>query len=195
MRSEVGLRDAPEAYGRITRALHAITAILVLWQFTIVGLYKIFGESKLLNAIASLGPHGYVGLAIPAFAAARLLWAFGNLGRRPTPTTGLAGQAAAVAHRTMYALMLVVPTLAVARVWAKGEGWTIGGVEIFAVTGATVPLLVTLADRLHGPLSWLLLALVGAHAAAAVAHQIVRKDALAGRMFGAPAQASKAAGR
>ena len=195
MPPEIGLRDAPEAYGRITRWLHALTAILVLWQFTIVALYKIFGESPQLNAIASFGPHGYVGLAIPAFAAARLFWALGNSGRRPRHGGGLAGTAAAVSHKAMYALMLVIPTLAVARIWAKGEGWTIGGVEVFAVTGATVPLVVAVADRLHGPLSWLLLGLIGAHAAAAAAHQIVWKDDLAGRMFGAPAGAVRSAGR
>lgn len=186
MRPDAGLRDTPRTYGRVTRALHAVTAALVLWQFAIVALYKIFGESPQLNAVASLGPHGYVGLAIGAFAAARLLWAFGNRGRRPAHGPGLAGAAARVSHASMYALMLVVPALAVARLWAKGEGWRIAGVEVFAVTGATVPAVIAVADRLHGPLSWTLLCLVGAHAAAAAAHNVVWKDELAGRMFGAP---------
>lgn len=182
MRPEAPFRDTPARYGRVTRALHALTAVLVLWQFAIVALYKIFGETPLLNAVASLGPHGYVGLAIPAFAFARILWALGNAGRRPPP----GGRAANVAHKTMYALMLVVPVLAVARLWAKGEGWTMAGLEIFAATGVVVAGVVAVADALHGPLSWTLLALVAGHAGAAAMHQTVRRDALAGRMFGSP---------
>ncbi|MFC3693720.1 cytochrome b [Chenggangzhangella methanolivorans] len=191
MRPERTFRDTPAAYGRATRALHAVTAALVLWQFSIVALYKIFGESPGLNAVASFGPHGYVGLVIPAFALARILWALGNAGRRPALRPGVAGALAGAAHKTMYALMLIVPTLAVARVWAKGEGWTIGGVEIFAVTGTTVPFVVALADALHGPLSWVLLAIVGGHAAAALAHSLVWRDDLAGRMFGTPAASGR----
>ncbi|PZQ11590.1 MAG: hypothetical protein DI565_17790 [Ancylobacter novellus] len=186
MPAEARFRDTPIRYGRVTRAMHAVTAVLVLWQFMIVALYKIFGETPLLNAVASLGPHGYVGIAIPLFALARILWAVGNAGRRPVPAPGRAGAAAAVAHKAMYGLMLLIPGLALARLWAKGEGWSVGGVEIFAV-GAPVPLVVAAADLLHGPLSWFLLALVGAHAAAAVLHHAVWRDGTAGRMIGAPA--------
>lgn len=183
MTGEARLRDTPLRYGGVTRTLHGLTAVLVLWQFAIVALYKIFGETPLLNAVASVGPHGYVGLAILAFALARILWAIANAGRRPAP----ASRAASLAHGSIYALMVACPALALARLYAKGEGLTIAGVEIFAATGFVTAWVVALADALHGPLSWTLLALVAVHSAAAALHHTVRRDAFAGRMFGAPA--------
>ncbi|WP_020178822.1 cytochrome b/b6 domain-containing protein [Methylopila sp. M107] len=184
MPREARFRDTPARYGRVTRALHALTAALVLWQFAIVASYKIFGETPWLNAIARFGPHVYVGLAIGALALARIAWAFGAAGRRPKPASALA----AATHRTMYGLMLVVPSIAVVRVWAKGKGWTIMGVQIFEATGVVATGVVAVVDLLHGPLSWLLLCLVGGHAAIAALKQSVWRDEHAGRMIGAPAR-------
>lgn len=184
------MRDTSAAYGLVTRLLHALTAALLLWQFSISALYKILGETPTLNSVAGFGPHRTIGLAVGLFALARIFWALGHADRRPRPAEGLSGRAAAVSHKLMYALMLVVPAIAIARVGAKGKGWNLFGVELFAETEEKAPWVTAVADALHGPLSWTLLALIAVHAGAAVMHQFVWKDALAGRMFGRPPSAA-----
>lgn len=178
-----GLLDAPDRYGGVTRALHAVTAVLVLWQFMMVALYKIFGETPFLNGVARFGPHGYVGLALLALALARISWALGNRSRRPRQKKGLPGRLAIAMHATLYSLLVAIPSLALVRIYGKGKGWEIGGVEIVPATGHEIGPLIAAADLAHGPLSWLLLALVGGHAGAAALHGLLWRDGRAQRML------------
>lgn len=177
------LLDTRARYGLVSRILHGVTAFLVLWQFAMVALYKIFGESPFLNSIARFGPHGYVGLALLFLALARIFWALGARSRRPEPEAGVRGRLAKAMHAVLLGLLVTIPSLALARLYGKGEGWTIGGVEVIPVTGRVEPISVAVADAAHGPLSWLLLALVGGHTAMAMLHGFVWKDGSMARMF------------
>ena len=177
------LLDTAARYGLVSRILHGVTAFLVLWQFAMVALYKIFGESPFLNSVARFGPHGYVGLALLFLALARIFWAFGARSRRPAPEAGLRGRLARAMHAVLLGLLVMIPSLALARLYGKGEGWSIGGVEVIPATGRVEPIPVAVADAAHGLLSWLLLALVGGHAAMALLHGLVWKDGTMSRMF------------
>lgn len=177
------LLDTRNRYGLVSRLLHGVTAFLVLWQFAITGAYKIFGETAFLNSIYRFGPHGYVGLALLFLALARIFWAIRARPRRPKPETGVRGRLAGAMHATLLGLLVTIPTLALARLYGKGEGWSVGGVMVIPVTGRVEPIPVAIADAAHGPLSWLLLALVGGHAAMALLHGLVWRDGAMSRMF------------
>jgi cytochrome b561 len=177
------LLDTRGRYGLVSRVLHGVTAFLVLWQFAMVAFYKIFGESPFLNSVARFGPHGYVGFALLFLALARSFWALGGRSRRPELEAGVRGRLAKAMHAVLLGLLVTIPSLALARLCGKGEGWTIGGVEVIPATGRVEPISVAVADAAHGPLSWLLLALVGGHAAMALLHGFVWKDGSLARMF------------
>ncbi|GBD50361.1 cytochrome b [Methylopila sp. Yamaguchi] len=176
--------DSPRRYGLVTRLFHGTLAALVLWQFTIVALYKIFGETPWLNGIARFGPHGYVGLAVLVIAVCRSLWRLSQLRRQPPQERGARGRLARLSHLALHALMIVVPALALVRIYGKGKGLEIGGVTLIPATGREEPWLIAGPDALHGPLSWALLVLIAGHVGMALAHTLVWRDGTLGRMFG-----------
>ncbi|WP_020187519.1 cytochrome b [Methylopila sp. 73B] len=176
--------DTPRRYGLVTRLFHGTLAALVLWQFAIVALYKIFGETPWLNGIARFGPHGYVGLAVLAIAVPRSLWRLSQLRRQPALETGALGRLARLSHLALHGLMIIVPALALVRIYGKGKGWEIGGVTLIPATGREEPWLIAAPDALHEPLSWALLALIAGHVGMALTHALLWRDGTLRRMFG-----------
>ncbi|MFD1704390.1 cytochrome b [Methylopila henanensis] len=188
------LADSSAGYGAVTRAFHGAIAALVLWQFAMVLAYRLLGEhNATLNAIYGVAPHGPVGLLVLLLVIPRAVWAFANRKRRPSYGAGPAGRLARTAHTLIYALLFLVPAVAVVRQYGKGKGWDVFGIRLFEPTGVTNDTLVAIADATHSPMSWTLLALIGGHAAAAALHGLVWKDRVVGRMFGRRAQALDAA--
>ncbi|MFD1332373.1 cytochrome b [Methylopila musalis] len=181
------LLDRPAGYGRISRALHALVATLVLWQFAMVLAYRVLGEhNATLNAIYGVASHGPVGLGVFLLMLARIPWALANARRRPAYDAGVLGRVARASHALMYALLFAIPGVALARVYAKGEGWVVYGLSVVPATGEPIPAVKTVVDALHGPMSWTLLALIVAHVGAALLHGLVWRDGMVGRMFGRP---------
>lgn len=109
-------------------------------------------------------------------------WGVANARRRPAHQAGAFGLAANLGHLTIYALMILVPVLALARAYATGRGFTWLGVEMIAATGAELGLLKAVANDLHGPLGWLLLALIFAHVAMSLVHHFILRDGTLLRM-------------
>jgi cytochrome b561 len=94
------------------------------------------------------------------------------------------GRAALAGQRVMYALMLVVPTLAVLRAIGGGRGYAVFGWQVVDRSGVRIDWMAAPADLLHGRLAWVLLALVLGHAAMAVAHEVLWRDGVLLRMAG-----------
>lgn len=128
--------------------------------------------------------HKSLGITVLGLVIARLLWRFvhGTPGL-PAAMSPYERWAAAIVHRALYALMLLVPLL----------GW-------FDTSAAAIPVnwfrLVTLpqpipADSrlqellgtLHGLAAWTLLSLILLHALAALKHQFIDKDNVLRRMI------------
>lgn len=186
-RPALSLLDRPTGYGRVSRMLHALVATLVLWQFAMVLAYRALGEhNETLNTIYGFASHGPVGLGVFLLMLARIPWALANARRRPAYDAGVLGRIARASHALMYALLFAIPGLALARVYAKGEGWVVYGLQVVPVTGDELPVVKTVVDALHGPLSWTLLALIAAHVGAVLLHGVVWRDGMVGRMFGRP---------
>lgn len=179
-------RDTPDRYGAISRFLHWSMAVLILWQFLMMILFDIFGPLEALQAVARFGPHGIVGAAVLVLVLIRGAWALFNVRRRPPQAPGHLGRIARAGHLGFYALMLVIPAVALLRVYGSGRGWRPYDVQLIPTTGEEIAWMVAPGDAVHGLLSWVLLALVGGHVAMALAHHLFWKDATLQRMAGSP---------
>lgn len=177
-----GWRDTGLRYGRISRGLHWLMALLFLWQFSGIVLYKLFGQSA-LSDILNL-THGELGLALLFLGAVRAIWGFYNLAQRPTHEFNLIGRAALVGHVVLYLLMLSIPALALLRALGSEWGLAIFGWQIVAQGNPRIDWMVLPANLLHGLFAWVLLAMIAGHIAMALVHRFVWKDAILARMAG-----------
>lgn len=175
-------RDTPERYGWVSRALHWGMAALFAWQFFGVALDKLAEHSALAEFFG--GTHSRVGFLLFVLVAVRLVWALVNRAHRPSHGTGLLGMAARVGHGALYALMVVVPALAILRSYGSGRGLNWLGVQLIPATGVRVEGLMDPARALHGPLAWTLLVLIAGHVAMAIFHDAVLRDRTIAKMAG-----------
>ena len=176
-------RDTAARYGWVSRTLHWSMAALFAWQFLGIVVDELAEKSALAGVFK--GTHSAFGALLFALVALRAAWAYYNRARRPAHGRGLLGRAAALGHLTLYALMIVVPALALLRSYGTGRGLNPFGLfQLIPATGARVDWMVAPANALHGPLAWALLALIGGHVAMALFHEAVLRDRTIAKMAG-----------
>lgn len=187
------MKDSADRYGTVTRVLHWTVAALILLQFGGMILKGVVGRTPLMGLW--VGSHGSIGMLLLALALLRLSWAIGQRRRRPPYQAGPIGGLAKLGHRALYALLLIVPALAVLRM-IGGErpiklfGATLRGPQAGQIEWMTAP-----ANLLHGTLAWALLALIAGHVVMALVHQFVWKDGTIGLMLGRGKLAMAKSGR
>ncbi|MCL7930771.1 cytochrome b [Halomonas llamarensis] len=176
----IGWRDSPSHYGRISRALHWLTAALVTLQFTVLLAWGGMGENAITLFLAGIGPHGSLGFMLLIMTLARLGWACVNRKQRPPQL----GHMARLVHITFYALLLWLPAFAILRQYGRGGALRFYGMELLPEADRNITWMIAPADLLHGPLSWLLCGLVIGHIAMALIHRFWIKDKVLARMVG-----------
>lgn len=155
--------------------LHWATALLIALVIGIAFVRDGVEEKALRATLMNI--HRSIGLTIALLAMARIVV---RLAHRPLPPTAdmspLARLAAELAHLALYALLMALPLIGWALSCAHGKP-----VSLFGLV--TLPVIVEededLADDLaeyHENAAWLLIGLVGVHAAAALYHHFVRRD-------------------
>lgn len=167
---------APAQLGHWLVVLLIVAAYAVAW--TMVDLKLSPTKLRLFNY------HKWIGVTVFALAALRLAW---RLGHRPPPLpAGMAAwerQAAEIAHRLLYLLMFAVPLSGWLMSSAKGfQTVYLGVLPIPDALGKNAALGQALTE-VHEALTWLLLALVALHAAAALKHHFVDRDDVLRRML------------
>lgn len=166
--------DTPEGYGPVSRAFHWGMTLLIVWQFT-SALLRVFAEDTAIEGFF-WSTHVTVGFTIWWLAILRGAWGLANLSRRPRHHgPPLLARAATLGHLALYALLILVPSLAIARAFGNGRGFTVYGLQL-AAPGEPNPALTAPGNALHGLLGWVLLALVVGHVAMALWHGYVRRD-------------------
>lgn len=178
----IGWRDSTSHYGRISRALHWLTAALVTLQFTVLLAWRGMGENAITLFLASIGPHGSLGFMILIVSLARLSWAWVNRKQRPPQPLGWGGRIARFVHITFYALLLWLPAFAILRQYGRGGALRFYGIELLPEAERDITWMIAPAELLHGPLSWLLCGLVIGHIAMALVHRFWFKDKVLARM-------------
>lgn len=177
-------RDTPQRYGRISRALHWLMALLFAWQFAGMIAKVSLGRDAALTGLLA-GAHSHVGLLLLMLFIIRAIWGLLNSGRRPANGAGFLGIAAWVGHLALYLLMLVVPLLAALRMLGNDRPFAwFGWIPLNDGTGEKVEWMVAPASAAHGLLGWVLLACIVGHVLMVLVHRVVLKDDVAQRMLG-----------
>jgi cytochrome b561 len=180
----LGWRDSAHHFGRISRALHWLTAALVLFQFIVVLAWRAMGENTLTVFLSSIGPHGSLGLLILLVTLARLGWALSNRQHRPLAPPGISGQIARIVHITFYGLLLWLPAFGLLRQYGRGGALQFYGLELLPEAERNITWMMAPAGVLHSPLSWLLFGLIIGHIVVALVHRLWFRDSIWARLMG-----------
>lgn len=89
-------------------------------------------------------------------------------------------------HLAFYALLILIPALAILRQYGRGGHLIFYGIELLPEAEREIAWMMAPADLLHSTLAWLLLALIAGHVAMALAHRLWLKDGILARMLGSP---------
>ena len=139
--------DTRNRYGSISRSFHWIMAAGYLFMFGTAIAWNI--DKQFRSSL--MGMHKAVGFVLAALIVLRVLWAVTQISHRPKNNL-----AARAGHLALYALMIAVPALAIARQIGRAQGNKI---------------LVELGNQWHGELGWVLLVLVAGHVVMTIIHQ------------------------
>lgn len=179
--------DTIQKFSRTTIVLHWLVAASIIGLIAL-GIYMVETESWHLYDI-----HKSIGLLTFVAILARLAWRWRNGLPQPVrPMSRLEHVTAVAAHVVLLVLTVVLPLSGMLYSGASGHGFGIFDWEIFPANhrgDQAVPLSAQWSDigqTLHGFLGYLLLALIVLHAAAALKHHLVDKDATLRRMLGRP---------
>jgi cytochrome b561 len=171
----MGLRSTAQKFGSVAIVIHWVTALAIV-GLSISGIVAAGGLEETKRAIIPI--HATIGSLVLLLTLLRLAWWLW-MDRRPAPVGGQPHwqeTAARWVHGLLYISILVL---------------AVSGIATLALSGALPALLGQgpLPDFLgypqriaHGLTGKLLLALLAAHAGAALYHQFVRRDRLLSRM-------------
>jgi cytochrome b561 len=167
-------------YGRISRWLHWSMAALIL---VVLALGLTVEElAKGPERTALMDWHQSLGVLVLTLAALRLLWRLANPPPRPLGGA-LSRRLAPLMHWSLYALMIAQPLSGWLLVQAEGHQLSLfGSLELPVLVTESETLEETL-EGVHGTVWVLLVLAVLGHAAAALKHHLVDRDATLIRML------------
>jgi len=162
-------RPGSTAYDPMSKALHWATAVLVLASFALA-LWP-----GLVQGSAAL--HRSLGLLLLFLVPLRLAWrlARGSGGGGGGEAGGLAALAARAVHGALYLTLVALPLLGWLTMDLKGTGASIFG-HALPTLAATDRELAALVFRAKWWIAYGMLATIGLHAAAALAHHYLLRD-------------------
>jgi len=167
--------DPASRYDGVSQTLHWVTAVLVLYAFT-NGPGKRELGAYLASRDAQRQLHETLGVCVFALVLVRLAWR--RIEKRPPPLARPRWMtiAANVTQTSLYVLMVAVPITAIAGAWLEGHPVTLlAGVSI--PTPMVSHALGVSISSLHAWLGDLIMWIAGFHAAAALFHHVVLRDA------------------
>jgi cytochrome b561 len=173
--------DTPQRYGRVSRGFHWLMAALFAWQFAGALLYVGFGDIALTRFVG--GSHFTLGFTLFMLVLLRGTWGLANLPRRPSHR-GRLGRAAVAGHGVIYALMIMVPALALLRQYGSGKPFTPYGIPLMPGRDSKIEWMMMPGDLLHHWLAFLLLVILIGHIGMAALHRFIWRDEVLNRMAG-----------
>jgi cytochrome b561 len=174
--------SAADRYDRITIGFHWVTAILMVVLFG-TALYWNYGpvERALRGSLESL--HVSLGIALAGVLIGRLVWR--ALAGRRLPAVGnrVISAASRAVHALLYALLVLQVGLGFGLRWLQGEDFSFFGLFSIPSLFEQNRALAHNLETLHNWTAWTLVIVAGGHAAAALFHRYVLKDAVLRRML------------
>jgi cytochrome b561 len=168
-----------EAYDRRTIVFHWLTAALVAFQW--VGAHYIDAFPRGPLRVDARSTHIAVGAALIVIILARLAWRATG-GRKLAPVSHpVVRYASQVTHGLLYALLAAALALGVANAWERGDNlFNLVKIASFAPSDTALKHAI---ETVHEQFANALLIVAGAHALAALAHEVIGRDRILRRML------------
>jgi cytochrome b561 len=177
------VRNSSQGYGAIAMALHWVVVVLVLGAWLIGQ----FGDELPRGAPGEIGlfVHMSLGLAVIAFAIARLFWRLSDPPPAPeqSPLGSWGEWASKVVHYLIYVALIAVPIAGIVVQFARGHTLPIFGLFEIASPWPADRAFAHDVKEVHEVLANGMLALIGIHAAAALVHHYIFRDRTLLRML------------
>ncbi|WP_036287845.1 cytochrome b [Methylosinus sp. PW1] len=172
-----------QRYGAMAQGLHWLSALAVAiaWGLGLLGGQFPKGSPRETAEFA----HVVAGEVVVAMLVLRLIWRF--IDPPPPASPSAMGRAADLAaklgHLALYALLLAVPAVGVATLFASGDALSIFGVGDFPSPWVKDRAFEHSLEEIHEILAHSLIALSAVHAVAAVIHHRIYRDDTLKRML------------
>src|SRR5690625_2929698 len=150
------LFDTKLHYGSVTRFLHWLMAVGLIWMLFTATVHWIDRDSALNDAIWPY--HPLVGFSILVLGVVRVLWALTQKARRPDNDL-----MARVGHFALYFFMLLTPIIALLRAFGSGRGFNYFVLQVLSPGDDKIVVLVDFGYPWHSAVGWLLFALILGH--------------------------------
>jgi len=170
----------PPGYDLLTQSVHWLSLGVIAAAFVFGLLMEDVPRGPEKTLLVNL--HASLGMLVVVLTVFRLSW------RSIVPTPKAVGSpslqiAAKAMHVALYAAVLAVPLCGLLMMAAKGRAFDVFGLFTVPPLIATDRALGATLEEAHEILAYLLLVLVGLHAAAAIFHQAILKDGTLSRML------------
>ncbi|MHB8920507.1 MAG: cytochrome b [Halothiobacillus sp.] len=169
-------------YDRPTIILHWLTAGLVISLFALALVWDLFEHgSPLRKELQSL--HISLGILLTVVIIMRIGWR-ATRGRHFYATAAGIGQwAAKTIHLAFYFLLILQIGLGFGLRWAQAESFSFFGLFPVQFSSTENRTLAHTFEEFHDSVGWIIIILVGLHAAAALIHHYVLRDDTLKRML------------
>jgi len=165
-------------YDRTSIRLHWATAVLVVLLWCLGETIDWFPRD--LPRIFARSTHITLGATLAIVLCWRIWWR-STTGARLPPVGGWLGIASRLVHYALYALLVTVVALGIANAWIRGDNlFNLFHIPAFDPGNRVLRKQV---EDLHGLWANVLLIVAGVHAAAALVHRYVFRDAVLQRMW------------
>lgn len=172
------INDSKERYGSVSKFLHWLMAVLIIWQLLKFGDRIAEGEHWIGQALVPW--HISIGTLLLGLIVLRIFWVLSQHRHRPRQDPATA-KLVKTGHGLLFAGMLLMPLTGVMVMLGGGYGLTAFGVEI-AAEGEEIAWAASLGS-IHSPLAWVLATLVIGHIGIALYHHFVQRDDTLKRML------------
>lgn len=177
------LKNSESAYGATSKVMHwaiALCIIFLIW----LGWWMV--DLTFYSSWYYTAPnlHKALGIVVFLLAAAKLVWHFVS----PPPAlqkdlSGLEKAGAKIAHILLIASMFVIPLTGYLQTTVKGEGVSMFGLFELPALYRSSEAIRDIAIDVHFYFSYILVAVIAAHAGAALKHQFIDKKQTLRRMI------------
>ncbi|MGN0921983.1 MAG: cytochrome b [Cellvibrio sp.] len=174
------LHDDKNRFGTVTRILHWVVGVLVIWQLLKLADYINDGENWISQALVKPF-HSSIGLIVAALVVVRLVWAITQRNNGPVPMHFPV--AATWGHRAAYLFLFLTPFTAICLMLGKGYGLRFFG-NVIVERGATESELLATIGSYHATCAIILTLIVLGHIGMVIYHHFILKDATLSRMVG-----------